>query len=61
MKEINLTEVQKIEYIQQHKSCKDKKQADRIKSILLFNDGYSLQAVSKILLVDENTLDLLHN
>lgn len=56
MREIELTEPERIEYKKQHKSCKDKKQADRIKAILLLDKGYTIKQVSEILLIDENTI-----
>ena len=39
-----------------HKQNKDKKFCDRIKSVLLFNDGYSISEISRILLIDEGTV-----
>ena len=56
MREIELTEIERIEYKRQHKICKDKKQADRIKAILLLDKNFTLKQVSDILLIDENTI-----
>ena len=56
MRDIELTEIEKIEYKRQHKICKDKKQADRIKAILLLDKNFTLKQVSEILLIDKNTI-----
>ena len=56
MRDIELTETERIEYKRQHKACKDKKQADRIKAILLLDRDFALKQVSEILLIDENTI-----
>src|SRR3990167_10012862 len=56
MREIELTEIERIEYKRQHKICKDKKKADRIKAILLLDKNFTLKQVSDILLIDENTI-----
>ena len=54
---IELTNEEVEEYIIQHRSCrKDQRRADRIKTILLLNDGYSEKEVAKILLLDEDTI-----
>ena len=39
-----------------HKTEKNKKMADRIKAILLFDKGYSQRQISEILLIDEDTV-----
>ena len=39
-----------------HKSSRDKKEADIIKAIILMDDGYTLTQVSKILLMDDETV-----
>jgi transposase len=39
-----------------HKAEKDKKMADRMKAILLFDNGYSQRQISEILLIDEDTV-----
>ena len=53
---LNLTTSQKIEFISLHKKCKERKIADKIKSILLLNDDFSCQEVAKILLLDDDTI-----
>lgn len=39
-----------------HKSSKDKRECDRIKAILAYNDGYSYSEIAKILLIDDETV-----
>lgn len=39
-----------------HKSSRDKKEADIIKAIILMDNGYTLTQVSKILLMDDETV-----
>lgn len=39
-----------------HRSCKQRKYADKLKSILLFNDGFSCVEVGEILLLDDDTV-----
>lgn len=39
-----------------HKSAKDKRTADRIKTILLFDKGYTQKEIACILLLDEDTV-----
>ena len=54
MNKIKLTTEEKDELIILHRSYrKDQRKADRIKAILLLNDGYDQKEVSKILLLDE--------
>ncbi len=57
MYQIKLTNEEIDELIILHRSCrKDQRKADRIKTIILLNDGYSTQEVAKILLLDEDTI-----
>lgn len=57
MYQIKLTNEEIDELIILHRSCrKDQRKADRIKAVLLLNDGYSSQEVAKILLLDEDTI-----
>ncbi len=44
-----------------HKSQKRKRNADRIKTILLLNKGFTQKEVSEILLLDENTVGKYKN
>lgn len=39
-----------------HKTEKNKKMADRIKAVLLYDKGYSQRQISEILLIDEDTV-----
>jgi hypothetical protein len=39
-----------------HRACLDKKTADRIKAILLMDDGFTVTEIERILLLDERTL-----
>lgn len=41
---------------QLHRSTKEKKTADRIKTIILLNKGYTQKEIASILLVDEDTI-----
>jgi len=54
--EIRLTkeEIQELKEI--HRTVKDKKSGDRIKAILMLNEGYGGREIAKILLLDENTI-----
>jgi transposase len=40
----------------QHKKAQDKRTCDRIKAVLLINDGYSYEQVANILLLDDSTV-----
>jgi len=53
---IDLSEKELREFIKLHRQLKDKKDADRVKTIILLNDGYSCSKVSEILLLDESTI-----
>lgn len=39
-----------------HKSSDDKRERDRIKAILAYNDGYSYSEIARILLIDDETV-----
>ena len=39
-----------------HRSCKQRKHADKLKAILMLNDGFSCVEVGKILLLDDDTI-----
>lgn len=54
--DLKLTPEQKQEFKQLHRSCKQRRFADRIKAILLLNDGYSCAEVGQILLLDDDTI-----
>jgi len=57
MYQIKLTHEEKDELIILHRSCrKDLRKGDRIKTILLLDEGYSAQEVAQTLLLDEDTI-----
>jgi transposase len=53
---MNLTTEQMSQLKMQHKHERNGKVRDRIKALLLINDGYSYEQVAKILLVDDSTI-----
>lgn len=53
---MNLSEEKVIELKSRHKAERDGRIRDRIKAVLLINDGYSYEQAAKILLVDEDTV-----
>ncbi len=56
IKNINLAKEEEIILKVMHKSTKIKKKADRIKTILLLNKGFSYSEVAEILLLDDKTV-----
>ncbi len=44
-----------------HKSCKERRYADRIKAILMLNNGLSFQEISDYLLLDDDTVRNYYN
>ena len=56
MKKINLTFAEEIELKWLHSITKQAKKADRIKTILLLNKGFSYEETSEILLLNEKTI-----
>ena len=53
---IQLTDIEETNLKRLHKQIKDRKICDMIKTILLLNDGYPALEISKILLIDEDTV-----
>jgi transposase len=53
---MKLTEDKINELVSLHKRERDKRICDRIKAVLLINEGYSYEQVAKILLVDDDTV-----
>jgi transposase len=53
---LKLTQGQRAEIRQLHKTCKQRKYADKLKSILLLDDGFSCTDVGRILLLDDDTI-----
>jgi len=58
---INLTKEEEISLKILHKSTKIKKKADRIKSILLLNKGFSYKEIAEILLINDKTVKTIEN
>ncbi len=53
---IFLTKVERSLLIQIHRAEKNKRQADRIKSILLLDEGWSYAEVARVLFLDDETI-----
>jgi len=51
-----LSEQQIQQYRIFHRKAKNKREADKIKTMLLLNKGYSYQQVAEILLLDDATI-----
>lgn len=51
-----LSQSQEEAYKKLHKKSKEKRQADRIKAILLLNKGWSYEAIAEALMIDDYTL-----
>jgi len=58
---VKLTEEDRINIKRLHSSCKERRHADKLKSILLLGDGYSCVEVGKILLLDDDTIRKYRN
>lgn len=56
-----LTQGQRAEIIQLHKKCRERKHADKLKYILLLDDGFSCTDVGRILLLDDDTVRKYRN
>ena len=56
MNKLTLTSVEIIALKQAHRACKDKRAADRIKTLYSLGMGFSVEDVVKILMLDEETL-----
>ena len=56
MADIILSLKEKRALISLHKTIKNKKQADKVKSIILLSEGYTKKQVAEILLIDERTI-----
>lgn len=51
-----LTDRQRITYRHLHKRCKEKRYADRIKSILALDKGYSYEQIAELLMIDDTSI-----
>jgi transposase len=58
---IKLSQEEKIQIKQLHSSCKQRKHADKLKAILMLDDGFSCVEVGKILLLDDDTIRTYRN
>lgn len=58
---IKLSQEEKVKIKQLHRNCKQRKFADRLKAILLLDDGFSCVEVGKILLLDDDTVRKYRN
>lgn len=56
MREINLTTEQIITLKKRHKVCREQKECDRIKAILLRNKDWSLSKIAEALLIHEKSI-----
>ena len=56
MREINLTTNQITTLKERHKTCREQKECDRIKAILLRNKGWSLPKIAEALLIHEKSI-----
>lgn len=51
-----LTEIERQGLLVRHKKSRDKQEADRIKVVLLVDDGWSFEKIAKALFLDESTV-----
>lgn len=58
---LKLSEEDKTILKELHRSCKQRKHADKLKAILLLDKGYSCVEVGKILLLDDDTIRKYRN
>lgn len=56
MTQIKLSEFERSELLKYHKKENNRKIADRIKTILLLDEGYSYFLISKVLFLDDQTI-----
>lgn len=53
---LKITEEEKTRLKQLHRQVKDGRNRDKIKTILMLNDGYKLEEISRVLLIDSDTV-----
>jgi transposase len=58
---IKLTQEERIKIKQLHRSCKQRKHADKLKAVLMLDAGFSCVEVGKILLLDDDTIRKYRN
>lgn len=51
-----LTQVEKDEIKQLHRACKERKHADKLKALLMLDEGFSCVEVGRLLLLDDDTI-----
>ena len=56
MSTFKLTSEEKVTLEQMHRSTKDRKKADRIKTVLFLNRGFSYVETSELLMLDRDTI-----
>jgi transposase len=56
MEHRKLTPTEKQGLIERHRKERDKRTCDRIKAVLAFDDGYSYSEISRLLLLDDETI-----
>ena len=61
MMTVNLSQEEKNIIKKLHRSCKQRKHADKLKAILMLNDGFSCMEVGQILLLDDDTVRIYRN
>lgn len=54
--EFFLNQDQREEYRKRHKKCRAKREADRIKCILMLDKGYDFETVAQVLMIDDYTV-----
>jgi transposase len=58
---IKLSQEEVNQIKQLHRSCTKRKHADKLKAILMLNDGFSCVEVGKLLLLDDDTIRIYRN
>jgi transposase len=58
---IKLSQEERTEIKQLHRNCKQRKQADKLKAILMLDTGFSCVQVGKLLLLDDDTIRSYRN
>lgn len=58
---VKLSQEEQKEIKQLHRNCKQRKHADKLKAILMLNDGLSCVSIGKLLLLDDDTIRIYRN
>ena len=56
MSQIQLEESERIKLVELHRGLKNKRSSDRIKAVLMLDDGYGPTEIAKVLLLEEKTI-----